>query len=279
MLSVWLCDNNPTWSQWQYVVYCLFWMSVELSHGINEILNLYLYISSSCSLLGQSRSIPVNSADVSWPTNKCHLRCKQKAPFRCLLEDFVMEAGDWGPKQLYGFINGWIPGILVNARCNNDIKFLMNSADTKNVTFYVTTYAANKQGKNFNTSAVLAQGYTYHLEHPNVKYLDSVLDGQWLLLFQIVQSINCEQELAAPMVMSYLMDWGDTFKSHSYSVIYWSSFVGTLLKTFPELQEYHRFVLISSISNDTIITPNSNSSTDFQCIMTIPDSEWVLILL
>lgn len=88
-----------------------------------------------------------------------------------------------------------------------------------------------------------------------------------------MQSINCEQELAAPMVMSYLMDWGDTFKSHSYSVIYWSSFVGTLLKTFPELQEYHRFVLISSISNDTIITPNSNSSTDFQCIMTIPDSE------
>lgn len=139
--------------------------------------------------------------------------------------------------------------------------------------FYVTTYAAKKQGKNFNTSAVLAQGYAYHLEHPNAEYLDSVLDGQRLLLFRIVQSINREQELAAPMVMSYLMDWGDTFKSHSYSVIYWSSFVGALLKTFPELQEYHRFVFISSIGNNNIITPNSDSSTDSQRIMTISDSE------
>ena len=106
------------------------------------------------------------------------LRCTQRAPFWCALEDFVTEAGDWGPKRLYRFINGWNPGILINARCNNDIKFLTNGADTKNVTFYVTTYSAKKQGMNVNTSAVFAQSYTYHLEHPNVEYLDSVQDGQ-----------------------------------------------------------------------------------------------------
>lgn len=207
-----------------------------------------------------------------WTDKQGRLRCKRRAPFRCALEDFVTEAGDWGPKRLYAFINGWNPGILVNARCNNDIKFLTNGADTKNVTFYVTTYSAKKQGKNFNTSAVLAQGYAYHLEHPNVEYLDSVLDGQRLLLFRVVQSINREQELAAPMVMSYLMGWGDTFKSHSYSVVYWSSFVGALLKAFPELQEYHRFVLMSSFGHNVLLTSNSNSSTGSQRDMTIPDS-------
>ena len=40
-----------------------------------------------------------------------------------------------------------------------------------------------------------------------------------LLLFQIVQSINREQELATPMVISYLMGWGDVLRSNSYSVI------------------------------------------------------------
>jgi len=50
-----------------------------------------------------------------------------------------------------------------------------------------------------------------------------------------MQTINREQELAAPMVMSYLMGWGDTYRSHHYTPIYWSSFVSSLLKVFPEL--------------------------------------------
>ena len=152
----------------------------------------------------------------------------------------MTEAGEWGPKQLYAFMNGWVPGILINARCNNDGKLLTNGSDTKNITFYITSYAAKKQGKNFNTSAALAQGYAYHLDHPNMEYLDSVQEGQQLLLFCIVQSINHEQELVAPMVISYLMGWGDILQSHSYSVIYWSSFVGALLRILPELKQYNK---------------------------------------
>ena len=168
------------------------------------------------------------------------LRCKRKAPFQRAVEDFITEEGKWGPKRLYRFVNGWIPGILINARCNNDGKFLTNGGDTKNITFYVTVYSAKKQGKHFNLSAVMAQGYAYHLDHPNPEYMDCVRDDKRLLLFCLVHTINREQELAAPMVISYLMGWGDVYRSHAYSIIYWSSFVGALLKAFTMLQQEMR---------------------------------------
>ena len=95
----------------------------------------------------------------------------------------MTEAGKWGPKQLYGFINGWVPVILINVRCNNDGKFLTNGGDTKNITFYVTMYAAKRQGKHFNLSAVLTYGFTFHLDHPYPEYFDNIQDSQWLLLF------------------------------------------------------------------------------------------------
>lgn len=165
------------------------------------------------------------------------LKCKRKAPFRRSLVDFITESGDWGPKRLYEFVNGWIPGILVNVRCNNDGKLLTNGGDTRNITFYTTVYAAKKQGKHHNLSAILAEGFSYNLEHPNPLYMDSIRDQQRLLLFRLVHAINREQELGAPMVISYLMGWGDVYHSHTYSPIFWSSFVGFLLRKFPGLRE------------------------------------------
>ena len=112
---------------------------------------------------------------------------------------------------------------------------MTNGGDTKNITFYVTSYAAKKQGKNHNLSAIMADGYAYHLNHPKPEYSDSVRDQQRLLLFRLVHCINREQELAAPMVISYLMGWGDVYRSHTYSPIYWSSFLSALFSAFPEL--------------------------------------------
>lgn len=164
------------------------------------------------------------------------LVCKRRAPFELADDDFVTETGLSGPKRLYGYVNAWCPSILLNARCNNDIKFLTNGGDTKNITFYVTSYAAKKQGRNHNVSAVMAQAFAYHLDHPKPAYVDDLRDQQRLLLFRLVHAINREQELAAPMVISYLMGWGDVFRSHTYTSIYWSSVVGALCRTFPELR-------------------------------------------
>ncbi|OSC97673.1 hypothetical protein PYCCODRAFT_1376543 [Trametes coccinea BRFM310] len=168
------------------------------------------------------------------------LQCKRRAPFPCSTEDVVLPSGEWFPKRLYGYVNAWCPAILVNARCNNDIKLLTIGEDTRNITFYVACYSAKKQGKTHNLSAVLADGFAYHESHPRAEYVNSVRDQQRLLLFRLVNTINREQELAAVMVMSYLMGWGDVYRSHSYSPIFWSAFVHALYEAFPALRRIRR---------------------------------------
>ena len=44
------------------------------------------------------------------------------------------------------------------------------------------------------------------------------------------------------MVISYLMGWGDTYRSHHYAPIYWSTFVGFLFKNFPEIKTMREYV-------------------------------------
>lgn len=66
--------------------------------------------------------------------------------------------------------------------------------------------------------------------------MDDLRNQQRLLLFRLVHTINREQELAAPMVMSYLMGWGDTYRSHHYTPIYWSSFVSALFAVYGHLK-------------------------------------------
>ncbi|THG95067.1 hypothetical protein EW026_g6512 [Hermanssonia centrifuga] len=171
------------------------------------------------------------------PNKNGKLVCKRKAPWKCAHEDFVTEDGQWGPKRLYAYVNGYNPPILIHAACNNDCKILTNGSDTKNITFYVTSYAAKKQGRNYNLSAVLADGYAYHQKNPRDEYLDRLRENQRLLLFRLVHTINREQELSSAMVISYLMKWGDVYRSHVYSSVYWSSFVTALVKSFPDIQK------------------------------------------
>ncbi len=164
------------------------------------------------------------------------LRCKRRAPFEYSEEDYVTAEGRWSQKRLYRYMNGWNPAVLVNGRCNNDAKLLTNGSDTKNITFYVSSYAGKKQGKNFNMSAVIADGFAYNEAHRKVEYMNSIREQHRLLLFRLVNAINREQELAAPMVVSYVMGWDDVKTSHTYSPLYWSSFLGALYRAFPSLR-------------------------------------------
>ncbi len=167
---------------------------------------------------------------------KGQLKCKRRAPFERSDEDYVTAEGRWSQKRLYRYMNGWNPAVLINGRCNNDAKLLTNGSDTKNITFYVSSYAAKKQGKSFNLSAVIAEGFAYNETHPNKQYVNDIRERHRLLLFRLVNSINREQELAGPMVISYIMAWGDMKASHTYSPLYWSSFLGTLYCAFPMLR-------------------------------------------
>lgn len=168
------------------------------------------------------------------PNKHGHYQCKRRAPFACASEDSVDEGGQWKPKRLYAYMNGWNPAVLLNCRCNNDTKFLTNGSETWGSSFYITGYATKKQNKNHNMSAIMAKGYAYHIDHS--KYLDDIRDHHQLLLFRLVHNINREQEISAPMVCSHLEGSGEKYCSHKYLLIYWSSFVGVLLKDHPELR-------------------------------------------
>ncbi|OCH88801.1 hypothetical protein OBBRIDRAFT_813456 [Obba rivulosa] len=178
------------------------------------------------------------------------LQCKRRAPFAISTEDFVNESGEWGAKRLYEYVNGWNPAVLVNARCNNDIKLLTNGEETRKVSFYVSGYTFKKQNVISNLSAIMADGFAYHMSHPKPEYVHEVWEQQRLLLFRLVNAINREQELAAPMVMSYLMGWGDIKHSHMYTPVYWSSFVGALCRHHPNLHTMTRLRRTSALQWD-----------------------------
>ena len=161
------------------------------------------------------------------------LRCKRRAPFPISYDDFIDEFGRWSPKRLYGFFNGWVRPILLNMRCNNDGKFLSNGADTLDLSYYVTNYAAKKQSQNYSVCAILAKGLAKHLARND--YWRTLQDQQRLLNFRLVYALTREQEISGPMIMSYLMGWGDCYRSHTYTNVYWASFVASLLRIFPQL--------------------------------------------
>jgi hypothetical protein len=49
-----------------------------------------------------------------------------------------------------------------------------------------------------------------------------------------------EQELAAVMVIAYIMGKGDVFRSHHYTPLYWSSFVRYLIQNHGQIDEGRR---------------------------------------
>lgn len=148
------------------------------------------------------------------PNKQGHYRCKQRAPFERSPDDYVDESGEWKPKHIYEYLNSWNPAILLNGHCNNDIKLLSNGLETRGSSFYITSYQTKKQNRHNNISAIMVRGYAYHLEHSH--YLEDIRDDQRLLLFRLVHTINREQEIAGPMVLSHLAKLGETYCSHKY---------------------------------------------------------------
>lgn len=162
------------------------------------------------------------------------LDCKRHAPFPLHESDFANSDGTIGPRRTYGYLNSWNPTITECLCCNNDIKFLTSGRETRATIWYITCYATKKQSASHNMSALMADGLAYH-----EKMSDDLMNAQdrnRLMLFRCLQALNRDMEYSAPQVISHLMGWGDTFTSHSYVSIYWSSMVAKTLREFPELR-------------------------------------------
>ena|SRR5260370_899644 len=139
-------------------------------------------------------------------------------------------------------MNIWICylNLLVYLCCNHDIKLLTNREDKKNICWYIMKYAMKPQSKMSNLSALLAQRLQYHLD--NSQYMDSIQERNQHLVFCCFMTLNHNMEQSVAQVISYLMGWGDTFKSHHYVPLYWSSFSSHLEKEYPELKKSPRYI-------------------------------------
>lgn len=162
------------------------------------------------------------------------LTCKRRAPFELAEENWVDEAGRWACKRTYGYLNNWCPTVTLTTRGNNDMKLTLSGREARAATWYTTKYTTKAQGKSFNRSAVMGRALAYHTEHS--EYLTDLRDRQRLLLLRCLTSLNREQELSGPQVISYLMGWGDVYKSHNYVPIFWSSFTSVVIRAYPELR-------------------------------------------
>ena len=128
----------------------------------------------------------------------------------------MREDGKWVLKRTYGFQNVVVPAIAVNVRCNNDGKPLLNGPKTAGVTLYICRYATKKNPKCTNYSALSAQE-SRRIEKENQEYLTLKGKSQ-ILVHRRITAILRQQELPAPLCISYLMGWG-TFSGHITSFL------------------------------------------------------------
>lgn len=168
--------------------------------------------------------------------------CKRKSPWSTSPEPFIDESGEWGPQRTYPYVNGWNITIATCLRCNHDCKILTNGSESCKLTFYCTCYAAKKQKRSHNTSALLAKNYAFN-QRSDID-TKGMRDAGRLMISRCLGALTREQEIAAPMVMSYLMGWGDVYMSHKFVPIFWTSFVHHLLDAFPTLKgQQYRYVI------------------------------------
>ncbi|EIW62580.1 uncharacterized protein TRAVEDRAFT_105233, partial [Trametes versicolor FP-101664 SS1] len=171
-------------------------------------------------------------------TDTCYKYCGD-GPRKCrfdLEEDNVVmesvfdeETGDLILRILNGMVNNYNPTMLEALRCNMDLQYIGSGEEAKAVIYYITDYITKSPLKAHVAYAAL--------ELAVKKLTDAGFDVQdsferaRRLLQRTAFSIISNQELSAPQVASYLMDYEDHFTSHRFANLYWPSFERYIDKT------------------------------------------------
>ena len=171
-------------------------------------------------------------------TKKGVVYCKRGAPWPLSEEVVVEDNGEWHPIRYFEYQNGASATILVNLRCNNDFKILLNGPETRGLTFYIVKYAAKKQGKSYNTTALIRKAKAFHRE--NDPYRAEIRKSQRLLLFRCANILCKQQEIPMTLCIAYLMGWGDAYRTHRYTGLNWWAFHRVLTQEYPELEAQHK---------------------------------------
>ena len=69
--------------------------------------------------------------------------------------------------------------------------------------------------------------------------------------------LNKQAELSGPQVISYLMNWGDSFASHQFVSVYWSQVANVLKEVYPSLVVERR---LDAVTDDNSESNNGGTS-------------------
>ncbi|KAJ3561239.1 hypothetical protein NP233_g10314 [Leucocoprinus birnbaumii] len=161
------------------------------------------------------------------------LECKHRAPFELSSREWVLSTGHWGLKRYVPYLNNFNRCLMQLFRSNHDIKLITNGVETQDIGWYITNYAAKKQQRSSNISALLARRFAFHQQQERDNRDLRQIHKQ--LIQRCANTLSREQEFSAPEVMSYLMDWGDRYISHLYVKIYWDQACSALFRAYPQL--------------------------------------------
>ncbi|RXW17049.1 hypothetical protein EST38_g8796 [Candolleomyces aberdarensis] len=139
-----------------------------------------------------------------------------------------METGEISIRHEDAKVNCFNDAIAEATRCNNDIKFIGSGETAKVICLYITDYISKSQMKAHVAYAALELG-VHKLERAELApngddngTVDPSFRGKRLLQ-KCAYEILARQELSAPQVASYLMDYEDHFTSHGFRRLFWTA--------------------------------------------------------
>ena len=123
---------------------------------------------------------------------------------------------------LDSLVNNFNPTILEAVWCNMDISFISSGASMKAILYYITNYITKSQLKTHVAFVVLELAVSKLGEYDPLSD-DITIRSKWLLQ-KCAHAMISHQELSAPQVVSYLMDFEDHFMSHTFKNLFWTGF-------------------------------------------------------
>ncbi|KAF5334229.1 hypothetical protein D9611_014313 [Ephemerocybe angulata] len=136
-----------------------------------------------------------------------------------------------------GMCNNFNSTIIRCERCNMDVKPIISGEAAKAVMFYITDYITKTQLKSHVAYAALESAMR-KLEKGDVNVdgdTDSNVRGKRLLQKCAYEMLS-RQELSAPQVASFLMDYEDHFSSHSFRCLFWMTAEIYVNDSLPHMQ-------------------------------------------
>ncbi|TFK65637.1 hypothetical protein BDN72DRAFT_871770 [Pluteus cervinus] len=151
---------------------------------------------------------------------ECRFGLDENTPIRPIT--FDPESGEITMKQLNGMVNNFNPTVLRCLRCNMDIKYIGSGGIAKALMYYITDYITKPGTNNYVAYATL-EATLRRCEDTGVMDLPEDFVRRKKLYQKCVFGQLAQQELSSQQVASYLMDYGDGYRSHKFRKLFWTS--------------------------------------------------------